>query len=218
MADLKKDITLVDLDADKDILDMMREDDGYYDSYKIYEKQSEAKTNRFQPYEDVIVKEGLKILEELGDLDDEDEDTDQEEVNEERTEYALDTLKESTDSVKYAIGYCFWDYGWYEVLVDFDDPSGNNKCYTNYEDQYFSGKKVYKGPVYDSIDACITEIENNRDKYAPLTYPTNIDYVSGRRNGSLYAFLLNEERNGWLDRIRIFDCKAGKLVPFLGRE
>jgi len=137
-------------------------------------------------------------------------DYEHDEAEEEKTE----SLKEDVSGTKYAIGYCFWDYGWYEELIEKNEDG--TTCCTNHRDASFDdwqgNQRVYTGQTFDSVDACITEVNNNIDKYAPYTYPENIDYAAGRRNGSIYAIGLNEEQDGWVSRKIIFDCKAHKLV------
>lgn len=127
-------------------------------------------------------------------------------------ESADESLKEETSkNIRYAIGYCYWDYGWYEELAE--KNSDGTQCGTTHADNYFYNNRVYDGKTFDSVDACIAEVKANVAKYAPLTYPENIDYAGGRKNGSLYAIGLNEAQNGFVSRKIIFDCKAHKLVP-----
>lgn len=119
---------------------------------------------------------------------------------------------EIPSSGKYALAFAFYDYGWYWKAID-ENMDGSTCTTTHRSDGKFYKDAVYTGRLYDSIESCIAEVNHNIEDYLQYTLPEKIDYVSGRKNGSIGIIELNDTFDGYADIIPIFNCKAGKLIP-----
>jgi hypothetical protein len=111
---------------------------------------------------------------------------------------------------KFALAHVFYDYGWFWKTID--ENEDGSVCYTRRHSNQFCDNKKYTGKLYNSIAECYDEVANNLEKYIQYALPENIDYASGRKNGTIGAIELNEAQDEFIKITCLFDCKARKLV------